>query len=128
MAARLFGAWSLVSFEARSHDGSVDYLFGRNPVGSVLFLQNGYMGANLIYDDLQSPKPAGEPNTLSLCGSVEADDATYTFTTHCSSDPSVILGQKNFRNYTITGSDPERLSVTWSEGGRDFTALWNRIW
>lgn len=49
MAANPFaGAWRLVSYESRKADGSVSYPFGEDPVGYILYTQDGYMSATIM--------------------------------------------------------------------------------
>ncbi|MBI2939020.1 MAG: lipocalin-like domain-containing protein [Chloroflexi bacterium] len=39
----LVGVWKLVSFESRSADGEVEHLFGRDPIGQLIYTADGHM-------------------------------------------------------------------------------------
>jgi len=43
MAERLVGTWRLLSCELRTADGRVSYPFGRDPVGYIMYSEDGYM-------------------------------------------------------------------------------------
>jgi hypothetical protein len=44
MSEKFIGTWKLVSFEMRSADG-VTYPFGNDPVGYLMYNDEGYMSA-----------------------------------------------------------------------------------
>ena len=49
LRANLIGAWTLVSFESRSLDGSsVIYPFGPDAQGIIMYTPDGYMSAQLM--------------------------------------------------------------------------------
>jgi len=45
---RLIGTWRLVSYQVRSADGSVVYPMGKEVVGTIMYLADGYMSAMLM--------------------------------------------------------------------------------
>ncbi len=47
MSERFIGTWKLVSFEYRSED-QVTYPFGKNPVGYIMYNDEGYMSVALM--------------------------------------------------------------------------------
>ncbi len=42
------GTWRLVSFETRSEDGQVSYPQGKNPVGYIIYSEDGYMAVAIM--------------------------------------------------------------------------------
>ncbi len=46
--SQLVGTWRLISFELRSPDGQVHYPVGKNPVGYLIYNDDGYMSATLM--------------------------------------------------------------------------------
>ena len=48
LAHGLVGSWRLISAEGHSTDGSVTYQFGRQPLGRVMFDDDGRMSIHLI--------------------------------------------------------------------------------
>jgi hypothetical protein len=54
LRAKLLGAWTLVSYETRTIDGTdVTYPFGPDPQGTVLYTADGFMSAQVM-----RPRPA----------------------------------------------------------------------
>ena len=47
MSEKFIGTWKLVSFEYRSED-QVTYPFGKNPVGYIMYNDEGYMSVALM--------------------------------------------------------------------------------
>ena len=44
----LIGTWRLISYEARTGDGSVSYPLGHNPSGFILYSEDGYMSVTMM--------------------------------------------------------------------------------
>jgi hypothetical protein len=53
----LVGAWKLAGLESRPADGGVDYPYGRNPSGVIMYDAGGRMSVHLV--DPDRPKFAG---------------------------------------------------------------------
>jgi hypothetical protein len=49
-AQRFVGTWRLVSLEARSDDGRVDYPLGRDALGVITYDAQGHMAAQLRHE------------------------------------------------------------------------------
>ena len=47
----IIGAWRLVSFETRKENGEVDYPFGNNAQGSLIYTKSGRMSVHLMRSD-----------------------------------------------------------------------------
>ena len=46
-ASPFVGAWRLLSWELRDAAGHIDYPFGRDPIGYLIYTPDGYMSATL---------------------------------------------------------------------------------
>lgn len=46
--SQFVGTWRLISFELRGSDGQVRYPVGKNPVGYLIYSDDGYMSATLM--------------------------------------------------------------------------------
>ncbi|MCI0490031.1 MAG: lipocalin-like domain-containing protein [Blastocatellia bacterium] len=42
------GAWKLVSFEERRPDGEINYPYGRNPIGLLIYDATGWMSVQIM--------------------------------------------------------------------------------
>ena len=48
---QLIGTWKLVSYQARGEDGRVSYPVGQDPVGYIIYTQDGYMSVSIMSAD-----------------------------------------------------------------------------
>lgn len=56
MTKNLFiGIWKLISFESQLENDEVVYLLGKNPIGYLMYFENGYMSVNIMKADRLSP-------------------------------------------------------------------------
>lgn len=51
------GVWKLVSWEVAQPDGAIQYLFGRNVVGYLMYTADGYMSAQIMDPDRRQSDP-----------------------------------------------------------------------
>ena len=61
---QLLGSWRLVSYYIEGVDGSVVYPMGEGAVGFIMYLQDGFMSANLMVPG-RSPYTGGMASTAS---------------------------------------------------------------
>ena len=73
------GTWRLVSSEVRSADGHISYPRGRNPVGYIIYSEDGYMSAVIM--PANRPKFAAE--TLIEGSTDEKAAAADTYLSYC---------------------------------------------
>jgi hypothetical protein len=87
----VLGAWELVSYTIEeSPSGDTTYPFGTDPVGIIMYTEDGYMSAQLMRADrsaVDSPEPSEEPPApespaatgyLAYSGPFHVDEATGT--------------------------------------------------
>jgi hypothetical protein len=77
-ANALVGAWRLVSCELRTADGQVSYPFGRDPLGYILYSENGYMSVAFM-SALRGRFSAGDIRGGSPEEKVEAADSYLSY-------------------------------------------------
>ena len=51
------GTWKLISWENTDRDGTVTYPYGSNPVGYILYTEDGYMAVQLMNPDRRQSDP-----------------------------------------------------------------------
>ena len=80
------GTWRLLSYEARSSDGSVSYPLGRDAVGYIMYTEDGFMSVSMMasarrrYADgdlrggTDEEKLAAADSYVSYCGRYEIQD------------------------------------------------------
>lgn len=76
---RLVGTWKLVSFETHGDDGSVHYAYGRDPVGYIIYGQDGYMHVAFM----KANRPRISANILALATTEEKAWAAVYFESYC---------------------------------------------
>lgn len=75
----LVGTWRLVSYELKGADGKVHQPFGENPVGYLMYGQDGYMHAALM----KANRPRISAEMLPLGTTEEKAWAAVTFQSYC---------------------------------------------
>ena len=93
---RLVGTWKLVSHETRGADGSVHYAFGENPVGYIMYGQDGYMHAALM----KANRPRVSHDLLPLTTTEEKAWAATYFESYCGKYE--IKGNKVFHHVEVS--------------------------
>ena len=81
------GIWRLISLELRSMDEQVSHPFGKNPIGYIIYTEDGYMyvsfmsanrpkfaSSNSIRGGTTEEKVAAADTYLSYCGKYEVQD------------------------------------------------------
>ncbi len=51
------GTWRLLSWEAREPDGTIRHVYGRNPVGYLIYTADGYVSAEIMDPDRRQSDP-----------------------------------------------------------------------
>lgn len=120
----LIGAWVLVSHCARSDGGAIVHEFGEEPVGTLIYASDGYMGAQLIQVD---SIPSGEQARLqSFSGVFRLTKTGFSFDVRASNDPKGV-GKTNERRFTIGDADPQTLRIEWTQQGLHYSVVWKRL-
>ncbi len=82
---QLIGTWKLVSYQARGEDGRVSYPVGQDPVGYIIYTQDGYMSVSIMSADrprysstdllggTDEEKVAAATTYIGYCGRYEFD-------------------------------------------------------
>jgi len=52
------GTWKLVSWEVTQPDGTIQYLYGKNVVGYLMYTADGYMSAQIMDPDRRQSNPS----------------------------------------------------------------------
>ena len=88
----VLGAWDLVSYTIEdSPSGNTTYPLGPDPVGLIMYTEDGYMSAQLMRSDRSTTAPSGSPGEtaaaaesafatgyLAYSGPFQVDEATGT--------------------------------------------------
>jgi len=109
------GTWKLISYETKLENGQIIYLFGQNPIGYLMYSEDGYMSVNIMKanrssfscEDItkisQEEKVAAAETFLAYCGKYEilADKVVHY--------PEVslianLVGVKQERTFKITNN------------------------
>jgi hypothetical protein len=115
---KLLGAWSLVSWQSFSDDGSVQYPLGENAVGQLMYSATGRVSAQLARgeqerfnsDDWRRAKPeemiAAWPSYFGYFGTftVDADDSAVTHHIEAGWFPN-LAGTEQVRHYRLDGDE-----------------------
>lgn len=103
------GTWRLVSFEYRRTDGQVTHPFGHNPIGYIMYNDDGYMFVAFMRDD----RPRFTSNERIWEGTTEEKlAAANTFISYCGRYE--IVGNKVIHHVEVSlfpnwvGADQER--------------------
>jgi hypothetical protein len=93
---RLVGTWRLVSYEIRGPDGQILYPFGENPVGYLMYGEDGYMHAALM----KANRPRMSVEMLVLGTTEEKAWAAVYFESYCGRYE--IKGDKVFHHVEVS--------------------------
>ncbi len=75
----LVGTWRPVFFEVRGQDGEALYPLGDNPVGYLMYGQEGYMQVAMM----KANRPRINAETLLLASTEEKAEAAATYVSYC---------------------------------------------
>ena len=120
--AALIGAWHLVSCTMALADGSIDYPFGRQPSGAILYTPDGWMSAHLIdRDAAQGAEP--RPHYSGYFGPFSLSETENLVVHHVrgASDDRIVGDQP--RRYRIDG---DTLTLTAGVAGAAIEVIWKR--
>jgi hypothetical protein len=119
---RFSGAWALVSFQLRRPGGEVNYPWGQDPVGIVIWDESGHVSAQL------GPRNADGAGYVAYFGVFEADDAVEgTAVTHVVGASSARFRSDQLRHFRFDGNDGLELSPPPAPDGTVSILLWRRL-
>ena len=137
----LVGAWTLVSWESKTTDGTVTHPYGQNPMGQIVYASSGRMSAQLMHPTAALPdaneSTAEEMSAaifgrfFSYYGSYTVDEETAIVTHHVEGAllPNWV-GTARPRTFTFDGRDRVILSTRPDEQrtvGAVSTLVWQRV-
>jgi Lipocalin-like domain len=136
----LLGTWRLVSFEVRSEGGSIEYPFGREPVGYINYSAEGHMSvqlaradrANLAEDDWLTAPDAeiveAARDYVGYAGTYELRDGEVVHSVTVSLIPNWV-GTQQVRRLAIDGDKITLSTPQISYGGpsRIASLVWQRM-
>lgn len=73
------GTWKLVSFEFRDDDGQVIYLYGKDPIGYIMYAEDGYMSVVIM----TANRPKFATGNILRGTTEEKADAASTYLSYC---------------------------------------------
>lgn len=129
-AQNIVGSWKLVAYEDRLADGSVEYPFGRKPVGLLIYDATGHMAIQIMKvphpkvasgDDEKvtaEEKPALFDSYEAYFGTYSIDSTKKEVTHHVEGHLyDVYVGTSQKRPFELSG---DRLTLTphWERDGR----------
>ena len=115
-ANRLVGRWRLVSWSARTADGTVTYPFGERAQGSVVYTPGGWMSGTLAYGDRadlatgdvvggsEEQRAAAFSTYLSYCGTYEVQGDVVVHHIEMSLFPNWVGGDQK-RHFELSGDE-----------------------
>ena len=138
---RFVGSWKLLSCEARSSNGEVNYPLGRNPFGLIMYDSGGTMSVLIMRRN--RPKFASDnrwggtseeieaafEGFIAYCGTYEVNEETGTVTHHVegSSFPNE-EGTDKVRFFKFSGDQLSLSTPPQPVGEGQLTAPWHLIW
>ena len=137
ISALFVGTWSLVSWTATSLDGQIEYPFGEDAQGRILYDRDGHMAAHLMrrqrtpftsenpLDSTMEECQASYREYFSYYGSytIQQDKKTITHHVEAASFPNWV-GKDQVRNFSFSG-DSLALSLANTDGSIH-TLVWKR--
>ena len=79
------GTWRLLPWEAREPDGTIRHVYGRNPVGYLVYTADGYVPAEIMDPDRQQSDPHFplEPADAQTLPDADRARAYSTYVSYC---------------------------------------------
>ncbi|WP_295440821.1 lipocalin-like domain-containing protein [uncultured Thiodictyon sp.] len=79
------GTWKLISWEVTQPDGSIDYLYGKEVIGYLIYTADGYMAAEIMDPDRRQSDPHFPLEIASAQTLADADRARAysTYLSYC---------------------------------------------
>jgi len=117
------GTWKLVSWEVTQPDGTVQYLYGKEVVGYLIYTADGYMAAEIMDPDRQQSDPSF-PLELAAAQTLPEPDRVRAYSTYLS-----YCGTYTVEGTTVTHHVKAGLIPSWtgSEQPRPFTFAHGRL-
>ncbi|MHC4560690.1 MAG: lipocalin-like domain-containing protein [Planctomycetota bacterium] len=134
------GTWKLISFELRSSDGQVTYPFGEEPVGYIIYNQDGFMSVAFMASERKEfasndpqkgtveEKGSAMDTFFSYCGRYEVQCDKIVHHIEVSLFPNW-MGMKQERLYRFEGGRLTLSTPPFQVGGAEQTAhlIWERV-
>lgn len=139
------GAWNLISWEQRTGTGEVSYPHGDNPIGQIIYTENGQMSAQLMNPEatlldvtgLSADELLAQVGTMFFAyhGTYSVDEPAQTVTHHLQGSlyPTWV-GTDQVREFEFLGDDVLQLTaiiedrITESAGATGtHVLLWERV-
>jgi hypothetical protein len=101
------GTWKLISWENTNADGTVTYPYGKNPVGYILYTEDGYMAAEIMNPNRRQSDPDFplEPAFAQTLNNNDRLMAYETYLSYCGSY-SYSLEERTITHHVKTGLIP----------------------
>jgi hypothetical protein len=136
-ASRLVGSWSLVSWTITTPDGQIEFPYGEDAVGSIIYTGEGRMAAHLMRrgrelfasenrrDSTLEERSKAFLDYFSYCGpyTVQEDAQTVTHHVETCSSPNWV-GTSRVRTFRFSG-DSLTLHAAHGDGSKH-TLVWRR--
>lgn len=140
MIQSFVGTWRLESFELRKANGQVNYPFGLQPLGYIMYTRNGYMSVSFMSADrlrFASADPQGGTaiekasvmeSFISYCGKYEVKESTVLHHIEVSAFPNWI-GEVQERSFEFEGSRLKLSTLPFVREGVEQTAhlVWELV-
>ncbi len=113
-ASSFVGTWRLLSWQAREPDGTIRHVYGRNPVGYLIYTADGYVSAEIMDPDRRQSDPHFplEPADAQTLAEGDRALAYSTYVSYCGTytveEGTVVHHVKAGLVPSWTGSDQRR--------------------
>jgi hypothetical protein len=137
VTCRFIGSWSLVSWTLTTPDGQIEFPYGEDALGNIIYTGDGRMAAHLMRrgrrlfasenrrDSTLEERSAAFLDYFSYCGpyTVQAEAQTVTHQVEACSSPNWV-GTDRVRTFRFSG-DSLTLGATLADGSKH-TLVWKR--
>jgi hypothetical protein len=139
MSERFIGTWKLISLELRSDD-QVTYPFGKDPVGYLMYSDEGYMAVAFMASERQRFSSMDMMNAtteeivaaagtfMAYCGKYEVTEDKVTHLVEVSFIPNLV-GEKQERFYKFEGDKLMLKTPPMILGGKQYSSylIWKKM-
>ena len=102
------GTWQLISWEVLQPDGTIQYLYGKDVVGYLIYTDDGYMSAEIMDTDRRQSDP-NFPLEIAAAQSLPDPDRAHAYSTYLS-----YCGTYKVENTTVTHHVKSGLIPSWT--------------
>ncbi len=110
------GTWKLISWEVTQPDGTIQYPYGKEVIGFLIYTADGYMSAEIMDPDRQQSDP-NFPLELATDQTLADADRAQAYSTYLSYCGTYTVKGNMLTHHVKAGSIP---SWTGSDQPRDF--------